>query len=536
VEVLVAKIRREHPRWGAKRIRMELLRKPRVGVTVPAVRTIVRILHRQGLSQARPRKKPKSAYVRFERPGPMQLWGIDIVGGVQLVDTRTGEVREVKVVTGVDDHSRFCVIATVVERATGRAGCLAFAQALARYGVPQEVITDNGRQFTDRFGRHGARNGEVLFDKICRNNGITHLLTVPFSPNQNGKVERLHGTFRPEFLTDAGPFESIEEAQAAVDAWVVEYNTDRPHQGLDENLPGTPAQRFAPVPAEQRHPVELWLPPALSSVAGEPVTSPQVLDRSPASPSDSSSPVGIPAGAATAIEFDKVVPACGMITVARKLLWLGGYRTGKTVRVWADTDVIHLLVDGARVKSIRSHLSVNDITVLAAQGAVPAGPPPLPAPEDGDALEVDRVMSRVGTVSLGNHVVLAAEILAGRQGEVTGLVQPTHVRVVHGRRWSAARRCCWASRGSRSSGSTSRMRAAGWRPWSPRMRPRRRARRVGCSPPRSRATLRRTRGICRTGRRRCGWCGTSADGDAGSGGARASRSPSRCRQCRPELG
>ena len=43
----------------------------------------------------------------------MQLWGIDIVGGVQLVDTRTGEVREAKLVTGIDDHSRFCVMAAV---------------------------------------------------------------------------------------------------------------------------------------------------------------------------------------------------------------------------------------------------------------------------------------------------------------------------------------------------------------------------------------------------------------------------------------
>jgi len=43
-----------------------------------------------------------------------------------------------------------------------------------------------------------------LFDKICRKNGITHRLTAPFSPNQNGKVERFHGTFRPEFLSRAG--------------------------------------------------------------------------------------------------------------------------------------------------------------------------------------------------------------------------------------------------------------------------------------------------------------------------------------------
>lgn len=164
VEVVVAEMRRKHPRWGSKRIRMELLRKPVVGVVVPSERTIARILLRQGLALPRPRKRARESYVRWEQPGPMQLWGIDIVGGIWIVNPSTGELREAKVVTGVDDHSRFAVMAAVVERATGRAVCLAFALALARCGVPEEVLTDNGKQFTDRFGK----GGEVLFDKTCR--------------------------------------------------------------------------------------------------------------------------------------------------------------------------------------------------------------------------------------------------------------------------------------------------------------------------------------------------------------------------------
>jgi transposase InsO family protein len=250
VEVAVAEMRRGHPRWGSRRIRLELLRKPgpwqSAGMVVPSERTIDRILIRQGLLRQRPRKRPRDSYLRFERPGPMQLWGIDIVGGIQIVNTTTGELREAKIVTGVDDHSRFCVMATVVERATARAVCLAFAQALARHGVPDEVITDNGKQFTDRFNRYGPSRGEVLFDKICRKNGITHRLTQPGSPNQNGKVERFHGTLRPDFLDQADPFESVEAAQAAVDVWAADYNAERPHQGLDEKVPVVPADRFTP--------------------------------------------------------------------------------------------------------------------------------------------------------------------------------------------------------------------------------------------------------------------------------------------------
>ena len=417
VEVRVAEMRRQHPRWGAKRIRLELLRKPVPAETVPAVRTIVRILHRQGLSQPRPRKRPRSSYIRFERPGPMQLWGIDIVGGVQLVDVATGEVREVKVVTGVDDHSRYCVMAKVVERATSRSVCLAFAQALARYGVPEQVITDNGKQFTDRFGR----GGEVLFDKICRKNGIAHLLIAPFSPYQNGKVERFHGTFRPDFLADAGPFESIEQAQAAVDAWVEQYNTDRPHQGLDEHVPVMPAQRFAPVPPAERDVVEMWLPPTLTTVAETGATDP--VDPSP----QGAGPFGPRPGEGDPIELDLVVPASGNMRLAGQQLWMGPAHAGRTVRVWADCDVIHLTMGAARIKTVRSHLSVADLSRLRAKGAVPAGPPPLPRAQDGEAVEVERLVSRHGLVALGPQRLMAAEILAGR---LVGIrIEPTLLMV-----------------------------------------------------------------------------------------------------------
>lgn len=405
VEVLIAEMRRRHPRWGAKRIRMELLRKPVEGVVVPSVRTVVRILHRQGLSQPRPRKRPRDSYVRWERPAPMQLWGIDIVGGVMLVNPVTGALREAKVVTGVDDHSRYCVIAKVVERATSRAVCLALAEALTRFGVPEEILTDNGKQFTDRFGKHGSRNGEVLFDKICRKNGVTHRLTQPASPNQNGKVERFHGTLRPDFLDVAGPFTSLTAAQAAIDAWVDHYNRERPHQALDDQLPVTPAERFEPVPDEQRSVVDLWLP--------------AVLDLAPQAASEVAvaeaiMPDPTPAWAGGPVEFDRVVPPSGNMIVCQRQFWMGTARAGMIARIWADCDLIHVLVGGARVKTVRSHLSVNDLAKLVAQGAVPAGPSPLPPVTDGGAVEVDRCVSALGLVSLAGRQILAAEILGGR--------------------------------------------------------------------------------------------------------------------------
>jgi len=90
-----------------------------------------------------------------------QLWQLDIVHGPRLLDVTTGEFRDARIVTGVDDHSRYCVLARVMERATGRAVCVAFSEALTRHGAPEEVLTDNGQQFTARF----SGGGEVLFDK-----------------------------------------------------------------------------------------------------------------------------------------------------------------------------------------------------------------------------------------------------------------------------------------------------------------------------------------------------------------------------------
>jgi len=80
----------------------------------------------------------------------------------------------------------------------------------------------------------------VLFERICRKNGIRQLLTRPYSPTTIGKVERWHQTLQTDFLADAGPFATIDDAQAAVDAWRCEYNHDRPHQSLDMATPRLP--------------------------------------------------------------------------------------------------------------------------------------------------------------------------------------------------------------------------------------------------------------------------------------------------------
>jgi transposase InsO family protein len=231
VQVRVVELRGLHPAWGPDRLRYRLERE---GFDpVPSRAAIGRALHRLGLVRPGGHRPDRRRYRRWERGRPMELWQLDVMGAVLLADG-----SELKAVTGVDDHSRFAVAVGLVERATSRPVCGVFARALARWGPPAEVLTDNGKVFTGRFA---SRPIEVLFDRICRENGITHRLTAPRSPTTTGKIERFHGTLRREFL-DGRTFPTIAAAQAAVDAWVQEYNYDRPHQSIGRC---TPAERFA---------------------------------------------------------------------------------------------------------------------------------------------------------------------------------------------------------------------------------------------------------------------------------------------------
>lgn len=81
----------------------------------------------------------------------------------------------------------------------------------------------------------------MLFDRICRENGVDHLLTMPRSPATTGKIERFHRTLRAEFDTRR-VFTSLKTAQQALDEWVEYYNSKRPHQAIGM---ATPASRFS---------------------------------------------------------------------------------------------------------------------------------------------------------------------------------------------------------------------------------------------------------------------------------------------------
>jgi transposase InsO family protein len=239
LEAMVLEMRRAKPYWGARRLALELARKSVESVASESA--VYRCLVRAGVIDPQPRRWRRETWKRWERAAPMELWQLDTVGGFLLADGTTA-----KALTGVDDHSRFCVSARLMARERTQSVCDGFSSALRTYGVPAQVLTDNGKVFTGRFAQPPV---EVLFDRICRENGVDHLLTEPRSPTTTGKIVRFHRTLRIEFNTRQ-VFRNLKTAQEALDEWVTYYNTERPHQALGDV---TPESRFRCGEGEVRH-------------------------------------------------------------------------------------------------------------------------------------------------------------------------------------------------------------------------------------------------------------------------------------------
>jgi hypothetical protein len=198
------------------------------------------------------------------------------------------------------------------------------------------------------------------------------------------------------------PFGTLEDAQAAVDAWRREYNTDRPHQSLTMAFPATRFTTAASEVLDLRVPAELDGHPSAPSVPAGPV------------PGAHAQVSGEEHRPGRAVELDRVVPPSGNLWVGGQQIWLGPALAGHTVRLWAGPDRVQVLIDGFRVKTLPSRLDARELARLSAAGARPAGPPPLP-PAAGDVIEVERTVSAAGTIGLGGYQLSVGCPLAGQR-------------------------------------------------------------------------------------------------------------------------
>ena len=329
VEVELARLRIAHPGWGPRRIAFELAKDgPGPGLVV-SESAVYRALVRLNLIDPAGRRRRDRKWKRWERGAPMELWQMDVVGGFVLADgTRA------KVLSGVDDHSRYCVSAHLMVRETSRNVCDGLAKALRAYGVPGQILTDNGKVFTGRFNRPPV---EVLFDRVCRENGIEHLLTQPRSPTTTGKIERCHRAIRTEFRTDR-VFASLKVAQAELDEWVIDYNTRRPHQALDMAVPADRFHRAQPASVTPLRPVTDGHRPAAGRGDGTWVT--------------------------------RRASAVGVVCVSWQQVCLGVAAAGRPIDVWV-TDQVLQFYDGDQLLRTEKRASTGEVRVKRSQAPQP---------------------------------------------------------------------------------------------------------------------------------------------------------------------
>ncbi len=366
VEALIVELRLEKPSRGPRTLLFEL--EARGVVPLPGRSSVYRCLVRHGLIEPEARRRKKADYRRWERARAMELWQMDVVGGVMLADGWRASI-----VSGIDDHSRFVISAHVVRRATARPVCDALAKAMRAYGVPEQVLTDNGKVFTGRFG---PGNSEVLFDRICRENGIKHILTAPRSPTTTGKVERWHKTLRREFL-DGKVFDSVEHAQAQVDAWVRTYNFDRRHQGIGDVVPW---ERFRL--AGEDH-------------ATEPVHRPDVSAET---------------------STTRKVGRGGKISFASELYKVGVWLAGETVDLAVDAGLVQISHRGVLVAThVQRHRPAKESTALRRKTKRELGERPR-QPTTGQT--VTRKVDSSGGVSFAGTNYKAGKKNRGRQVQV----------------------------------------------------------------------------------------------------------------------
>ena len=189
--------------------------------------SIHQALRRNHLVAVQPPRRPR-AFKRFQRDISKDLWQIDATQ-VRLVNRRKAWVLDM-----IDDHSRYLLSAHAAAP-TGDAAWDCLEEAASRYGLPRQVLSDNGLCFTGRLFQV-----EVEFELGLKGLGVELINAGPYHPQTLGKLERLHKTLKL-WLADEGPAEDVVHPRGAARRLPPPLQHRAPHQGL-ANL--TPSERY----------------------------------------------------------------------------------------------------------------------------------------------------------------------------------------------------------------------------------------------------------------------------------------------------
>jgi transposase InsO family protein len=227
IEGLIVRLKAEKPHWGARKIRELLVRRLDGDIRVPAKSTIHTVLDRHGLVKRcggprhRARGTPLSAGA-----GPNDLWCADFKGEFKL-----GHGRYCYPLTVTDHASRFLLLCEALDSTREEPAITAFERLFRERGLPLAIRSDNGVPFASPNALFNLSKLSVWWLRL----GIAIERIKPGHPQQNGRHERMHLTLKRE--TTRPPGSNSLQQQERFDAFVREFNTERPHEALDMKCP-----------------------------------------------------------------------------------------------------------------------------------------------------------------------------------------------------------------------------------------------------------------------------------------------------------
>lgn len=201
---------------GPATIHAHLMATPTVD-TIPSRATIARILTREGLVTAQPKKKPKTALTCFEADLPNGCWQSDVT------HYRLLNGDSVDIITWLDDHSRTALHISAHATTTVNTVVSTFTATAKQHGWPAATLTDNGLIYTARF-----RGGVNRFEKLLRTHDIAQRNGRGDHPQTQGKVERFQQTMKKWLVARPAP-QSLSELNTALTDFQTVYNTQRIH-------------------------------------------------------------------------------------------------------------------------------------------------------------------------------------------------------------------------------------------------------------------------------------------------------------------
>jgi transposase InsO family protein len=234
IEAAIVRAKQDKPHWGARKIRELLVRRLAQEVRVPAVSTIHAVLDRHGLVKRAVKRRRATGTALSLGQAPNDLWCADYKGEFKL-----GDKRYCYPLTVTDHASRYLLLCEALESTREELAFTAFARLFLERGLPLGIRSDNGVPFASANGLFHLSRLSVWWLRL----GMQIERIKPGKPQQNGRHERMHLTLKKETTRPPG-MNSLQQ-QARFDAFVEEFNSERPHEALAMKCP---AEVYTPSP------------------------------------------------------------------------------------------------------------------------------------------------------------------------------------------------------------------------------------------------------------------------------------------------